>query len=53
VTAEDLRVGQVLAVGFAFAGFRYSPMLLLIASFVFLGAQAEYDAVRRAPRAAG
>lgn len=47
------RVGQVLAAGFAFAGFRYSPMLLLIASFVFLGAQAEYDAVRRAPGAAG
>lgn len=42
------RIGQALALGFAFAGFRYSPMLLLIASFVFLGAQAEYDAVRRA-----
>ncbi len=40
------RVGQVLAIVFAYAGFRYSPMLLLIASFVFLGAQAEYDAVR-------
>jgi Zn-dependent protease/CBS domain-containing protein len=39
------RVGQVVAVGFGILGLQGNPMLLLIAAFVFLGAQAEYDAV--------
>lgn len=40
------RIGQVVAAGFAIIGLQYSPMLLLIAAFVFLGAQAEMEAVQ-------
>jgi Zn-dependent protease/predicted transcriptional regulator len=35
------RVGQVLAIAFAFMGLMWNPMLLFIAVFVYLGAQAE------------
>ncbi len=41
------RVGQVVAVGFAILGFNGAPMLLLIALFVFLGAQAELQMVQQ------
>lgn len=41
------RVGQVLAIGFAVVALQGSPLLLLIAAFVFFGAEAEYEAVRR------
>ncbi len=43
------RVGQLVAVGFAYYGLQSSPMLLLIAVFVFLGAQAELEMVQRRP----
>jgi Zn-dependent protease/CBS domain-containing protein len=45
-TRIAVRTGQVLAVAFAFVGFQWSIMLVLIAAFVFLGAQAELDAVQ-------
>ncbi len=41
------RIGQVVAVGFAVLGFNGAPMLLLIAFFVFLGAQAELQMVQQ------
>jgi stage IV sporulation protein FB len=41
------RVGQVIAVGFALLGLQGSPMLLLIALFVFFGAQAELQMVQQ------
>ncbi len=41
------RTGQVVAVGFAVLGFNGAPMLLLIALFVFLGAQAELQMVEQ------
>lgn len=40
------RVGQAIAAGFALFGLTHSPILLLIAGFVFLGAQAELEAVQ-------
>lgn len=40
------RVGQAFAVVLLVLGLTYSPMLMLIAAFVFLGAQAEYEAVQ-------
>ncbi len=40
------RVGQALAVGLAILGLQYNPFLVLIAVFVFLGAEAEYEHVR-------
>jgi Zn-dependent protease len=40
------RVGQALALGFAYLGIQYSPMLLLIAVFIFFGAEAEFAAIR-------
>jgi stage IV sporulation protein FB len=40
------RVGQAFAVVFAIVGLQYNVFLLLIAAFVFLGAEAEYDAVQ-------
>lgn len=40
------RVGQVVAVGFALLGLQGNPMLLLIAFFVFFGAQAELQVVQ-------
>lgn len=40
------RVGQALALGFAWLGVQYNPMLILIAVFVFLGAETEFAAVR-------
>lgn len=43
------RVGQVVALAFAWYGVQYAPMLLLIAIFVFLGAQAELEMVQRTP----
>lgn len=43
------RVGQFVAVGFAILGLNGTPMLLLIAAFVFFGAQAELEMVRRRP----
>jgi Zn-dependent protease len=39
-------IGQLLAVGFAAAGLFLNPWLLLIAAFVFLGAQAESQAAQ-------
>ncbi len=41
------RVGQVIAIGFALLGLQGSPMLLLIALFVFFGAQAELQMVQQ------
>jgi len=43
------RIGQAVAIGLAVLGMRSSPMLLLIAGFVFLGAQAELNAVTLRP----
>ena len=40
------RVGQAVALGFAYLGLQYSPMLLLIAVFIFFGAETEFAAVR-------
>ena len=40
------RVGQGFAVVFAILGLQYNIFLVLIAAFVFLGAEAEYDAVQ-------
>ena len=40
------RVGQGVAVVFAILGLQYNIFLVLIAAFVFLGAEAEYDAVQ-------
>ena len=45
-TTIAARVGQAFAVALAGLGVFYSPMLLLIAGFVFLGAQAELEAVQ-------
>ncbi|MEO8478695.1 MAG: site-2 protease family protein [Gemmatimonadota bacterium] len=41
------RIGQALAVGLAVVGLSGNIMLVLIAGFVFLGAEAEYAEVRR------
>lgn len=41
------RVGQALAVGLFVIGLQGNIILVLIAGFVFLGAEAEYGAVRR------
>lgn len=41
------RTGQIIAVGFAVAGFFSSPMLLLIAAFVIFAAEAEYRQIRQ------
>jgi Zn-dependent protease/CBS domain-containing protein len=40
------RVGQVLAVVLAMVGLQYNIFLVLIAAFVFLGAEAEYEQVK-------
>lgn len=45
-TTVAARVGQAVAIGFAILGIQYSIMLVLIAAFVFLGAEAELAAVR-------
>src|SRR5690606_15982788 len=45
-TRIAVRVGQALAVGLAIVGLQGNVMLVLIAAFVFLGAEAEYAAVR-------
>ncbi len=45
-TTLAARVGQVVAVGFAFLGLYLSPLLLLVAVFVFFGAEAEAQSVR-------
>ncbi len=45
-TRVAVRIGQALAVGLAIVGFQYNIFLVLIAAFVFLGAEAEFDAVR-------
>jgi Zn-dependent protease len=37
------RIGQLLAIGFVFAGFFINPFLVFIGLFIFLGAQAEAD----------
>lgn len=37
------RIGQLLAVGFVFAGFFVNPFLMFIGFFIFLGAQAEAE----------
>ncbi len=47
------RVGQAIAAGFALFGITHSPILLLIAGFVFLGAQAELEAVQASELAGG
>lgn len=46
-TRIAVRVGQALAVGFVVVGLMGNIMLVLIAAFVFLGAEAEYAEVRR------
>ncbi len=38
-------LGQIIAIGFAFIGLLYNPILLLIAIFVYLGAQFEMGQV--------
>lgn len=40
------RIGQVLAVALAVVGLQYNVFLMLIAVFVFLGAEAEYEQVQ-------
>lgn len=39
------RLGQILAVGFLFLGFIYNPFLIIIAVFIFIAAQSEFNAV--------
>ncbi|HET9065379.1 MAG TPA: site-2 protease family protein [Gemmatimonadales bacterium] len=46
-TRIAVRIGQALAVGLAVVGLSGNIMLVLIAGFVFLGAEAEYAEVRR------
>ncbi len=45
-TQIAVRVGQAVALGFAYLGLQYSPMLLLIAVFIFFGAETEFAAIR-------
>jgi CBS domain-containing protein len=40
------RAGQILALGFVFAGFYVNPFLIFIGLFVMLGAQSELEGVR-------
>jgi len=40
------RIGQVLAVGFVFAGFYMNPFLIFIGVFIFLGAKSEAEATQ-------
>lgn len=44
------RIGQAFALGFAVLAILYDPMLLLVAIFVFLAAEAELRHARRAAR---
>lgn len=46
-------IGQVFAVAFAVAGLFWSPMLLLVAGVIFLGARAEFAGVRTEGRLRG
>ncbi|MEZ5925235.1 MAG: site-2 protease family protein [Hyphomicrobiaceae bacterium] len=46
-TTIAARIGQALALGFAVLGVLYSPMLLLVAAFVFLAAESEVRYARR------
>lgn len=45
-TALAARIGQLLAVGFVFAGFFSNPFLIFIGLFIILGAQAETENTR-------
>ena len=40
------KIGQLIAIGFAFWGLFYNPLLIVIAAFVFIGARAELQDVR-------
>ena len=52
-TRIAVRVGQGVALLLAIAGFRYNPMLMLIALFIFLGAEAELEQVQTRELAGG
>jgi Zn-dependent protease/predicted transcriptional regulator len=45
-TRIAVRTGQLLAIGFVFAGFYINPFLIFIGLFVLLGAQAELESVK-------
>lgn len=46
-TRMAVALGQFVAIGFAFIGLLYNPILLLIAIFVYLGAQFELEQVQQ------
>jgi Zn-dependent protease len=51
-TVIAVRIGQVISIGFVVFGWFYSPMLILIGIFIFMGAKAELKYIREADQKA-